>query len=207
MVGWYHSGPKLRSSDLAINALFQKYITNPVLVVVNVQPQESLPTSAYFAMEEIHEDGTAATHTFLHLASAIEAEEAEEIGVEHLLRDVTDQFLGGRSLDVQVADSLRSLIGLAERLREIEGYLAKVLEKKLPVNQQILSHLQDIVNLLPDLSDPETIRSFQIKTNDNMVVIYISSLVRAILALHQLINNKLENRKLELQETVVKETA
>lgn len=54
LVGWYHSGPKLRASDLEINELFKKYTPNPLLVIVDVQPKEvGVPTDAYFAVDEI----------------------------------------------------------------------------------------------------------------------------------------------------------
>lgn len=54
MIGWYHSGPKLRSSDLEINELFKRYTPNPVLVIVDVKPNDAeIPTDAYFAIEEI----------------------------------------------------------------------------------------------------------------------------------------------------------
>ncbi len=58
VVGWYHSGPKLRSSDLEINELFKKFATSPVLVVVDVHPKDvGIPTDAYYAVEEIHDVG------------------------------------------------------------------------------------------------------------------------------------------------------
>ena len=54
MIGWYHSGPKLRASDLEINELFKRYTPNPVLVIVDVKPKDiGIPTDAYFAIEEI----------------------------------------------------------------------------------------------------------------------------------------------------------
>lgn len=56
MIGWYHSGPKLKSSDLEINELFKKYTPNPVLVIINVQPSDlGIPTDAYYSVEEIHD--------------------------------------------------------------------------------------------------------------------------------------------------------
>jgi 26S proteasome regulatory subunit N8 len=203
MVGWYHTGPKLRASDLKINTLFQRYLPHPVLVVINVQPNAALPTSAYFAVEEIHDDGTATTKTFLHLTSVIGAEEAEEIGVEHLLRDVSDEFMGGGTLEVHLRDRLASLGGLRERLSNIVSYLTKVVEGKMPVNHQIMMNLQDIVNVLPDISDEQTVNAFQAQTNDDMMVVYLASLVQAVLALHRLIDNKIENRDLEKAENVV----
>ncbi|KAA3671340.1 26S proteasome regulatory subunit N8, partial [Paragonimus westermani] len=125
IVGWYHSGPKLCPSDITINELFRKYASNSVLVVVDVRRKESdgLPTEAYIAVDEVHdnayqevlvncltsssqtrganerweqivaamkawfeEDGSPTTKTFDRLHSQIGAEEAEEVGIEHLLR-------------------------------------------------------------------------------------------------------------------------
>ncbi|KAJ3332469.1 proteasome regulatory particle subunit [Blyttiomyces sp. JEL0837] len=193
MVGWYHTGPKLRPSDLEINELFKRYIPNPVLVIVDVKPKDlGLPTDAYFAVEEIHDDGTATTKTFNHIPSSIEAEESEEIGVEHLLRDIKDNAVG--TLSNQISDQLDSLKGLHNRLEEIRDYLGKVINGTLPINHQIIYNLQDIFNLLPNLSAPTTVKSFSVTTNDELLVIYLSSLVRAVIALHNLIENKITNR-------------
>lgn len=54
MIGWYHTGPKLRASDQEINEVFKRFIPRPVMVIVNVnQDHIGIPTSAYFAVEEI----------------------------------------------------------------------------------------------------------------------------------------------------------
>ncbi|KAJ1955293.1 proteasome regulatory particle subunit [Linderina pennispora] len=196
LIGWYHNGPKLRSSDLQINELFKRYTANPVLVVIDVQPKDiGIPTNAYFAVDEIHDDGTAATKTFEHVPSEITAEEAEEIGVEHLLRDIKDNATG--TLATRVTHQLTSLRGLAERLTEVRVYLQKVLDDQLPVNGEIIQNLQDIFNLLPNLAIPEDAPAFTVQTNDEYALIYVSSMARAIIALHDLINNKIENREAE----------
>merc|ERR1712018_704273 len=46
------------------------------------------------SVEEVHGDGTPTTKTFEHVPSEIGAEEAEEVGVEHLLRDIKDTTVG-----------------------------------------------------------------------------------------------------------------
>ncbi|KAJ1991313.1 proteasome regulatory particle subunit [Coemansia spiralis] len=196
VIGWYHSGPKLRSSDLQISELFKRYTPNPVLVVVDVQPKGiGIPTDAYFSVEEIHDDGTAATKTFEHVPSEIGAEEAEEIGVEHLLRDIKDSSTG--TLATRISHQLTSLRGLAERLADIRAYLQQVLEDKLPVNSEIIQNLQDIFNLLPNLSIPDDASAFTVQTNDEYALIYVAALARAVIALHDLINNKIDNREAE----------
>ena len=54
MIGWYHTGPKLRASDQEVNDLFKRFIARPVMVIVDVRPQVvGMPTDAYFAVEEI----------------------------------------------------------------------------------------------------------------------------------------------------------
>ncbi len=45
----------------------------------------------------------------------------------------------------------------------------------------------------------KVVRSFSIKSNDFMMTTYICSLIRAIMSLHKLINNKIQN-KLEIQK-------
>ncbi|XP_015417256.1 PREDICTED: 26S proteasome non-ATPase regulatory subunit 7 isoform X2 [Myotis davidii] len=68
IVGWYHTGPKLHKNDIAINELMKRYCPNS--------------------------DGTPTSKTFEHVTSEIGAEEAEEVGVEHLLRDIKDTTVG-----------------------------------------------------------------------------------------------------------------
>ncbi|CCC69102.1 hypothetical protein NCAS_0C01120 [Naumovozyma castellii] len=221
LIGWYHSGPKLRASDLKINELFKKYVqgNEPLLLIVDVKQQGvGLPTDAYVAVEQVKDDGTSTERTFLHLPCEIKAEEAEEIGVEHLLRDVRDQAAGG--LSIRLTNQLKSLKGLQRKLSDIVNYLNKVIEHELPVNHTILGKLQDVFNLLPNLGVPDddemtegtsdlidTSNNLQkaltVKTNDELMVIYISNLVRAIIAFDDLIENKIQNKK--LQEKFAKE--
>jgi 26S proteasome regulatory subunit N8 len=54
MIGWYHTGPKLRASDQEINDLFKRFVSRPVMVIVDVRPNTvGIPTDAYFGVEEI----------------------------------------------------------------------------------------------------------------------------------------------------------
>lgn len=95
-----------------------------------------------------------------------------------------------------------------------------MLDEDLPVNHAILGNLQDVFNLLPNLSTPkaapvggatngvgaaagqagavdngELARAMSVKTNDQLMAIYLSSLIRAITAFHDLIDNKIQNKQ------------
>ena len=167
------------------------------------------------------QDGTTTSKTFVHTPSTIEAEEAEEIGVEHLLRDIRDVAVG--TLSTRITSQLSSLQGLHLRLQDIGKYLQKVLDGDLPVNHAILGNLQDVFNLLPNLSTPpatskdlatvngmvngsvgmtggssgntELSHAMSVKTNDQLMSIYLSSLIRSITAFHDLIDNKIQNKR------------
>ena len=76
----------------------------------------------------------------------------------------------------------------------------QVVEGKLPMNHQISYLLQDIFNLLPDVTNPQFVKSINVNTNDQMLVVYTASLIRSIIALHNLINNKLTNKEAEKRE-------
>jgi 26S proteasome regulatory subunit N8 len=121
-----------------------------------------------------------------------------------------------------VPSQLQSLQGLHLRLRDIGQYLQKVLNGDLPVNHAILGNLQDVFNLLPNLSNPtatpqingtenqhtentELARAMSIKTNDQLMAIYLSSLIRAITAFHDLIENKIQNRQQQEEKDAKKE--
>merc|ERR1739841_169174 len=80
------------------------------------------------------------------------------------------------------------------------GYLDQVSKGELPMNHQITYQLQDIFNLLPDVTHPSFVRSLQVNTNDQMLVMYIASMIRSVIALHNLINNKLANKEAEKKE-------
>lgn len=204
IVGWYHTGPKLHHNDVKVNELIRRYCSNSVLVIIDAKPKDlGLPTDAYVAVEEVHDDGTPTTKTFEHIASEIGAEEAEEVGVEHLLRDIKNLTAG--TLSQRITNQLLSLKGLNSRLQDIRDYLDKVATGKLPVNHTIIYQLQDVFNLLPNLSLEEFIKSLSVKTNDQMLVVYVASLVRAVIALHNLINNKVANRDAERDEASKKE--
>lgn len=78
--------------------------------------------------------------------------------------------------------------------------MLQVVDDKLPINHQIIYQLQDIFNLLPDIGHGNFVDSLYVKTNDQMLVVYLAALVRSIVALHNLINNKLSNRDAEKKE-------
>ena len=200
IVGWYSTGPKIRAGDLDINELMRNYCASPIFVIVDVKPKDlGLPTEAYISIEEPQEDG-AVTRTFEHLPSEIDASEPEEVGVGHLLRDIKDSSVS--TLTEEVVAKLAALKSLKNRLGELEGYLNEVGDGRLTVNNDIMHNMQEIFSLLPNVNMSELVKNFSVKTNDIMLVLYVSALIRSITAFHDLIDNKLLMKQREAQAVV-----
>lgn len=180
---------------MKISNLFERFCTHPIFVIIDVRPGVvGIPTTAYQVVDEVGE-GKEIQRVFQHIKCAIEAEEAEEVGVEHLLRDINDPSTSQLALDIK--QKVNGLQGLLGRLNEIHTYLEKVVSGKMPINNQIAYNLQNILNLLPNLNVDELVKAMLVKTNDMHLVMYISSLVRSILALHDLLNNKIKYRNID----------
>eukprot|EP00035_Acanthoeca_spectabilis_P034874 m.31319 g.31319 ORF g.31319 m.31319 type:complete len:338 (+) comp6920_c0_seq1:33-1046(+) len=201
IIGWYHTGPKLRKGDVNINEVLRRFCPHPLLVIIDVRPTDhvELPVSAYVSVEEVHSDGTPSSKTFEHLPSEVGAEEAEEVGVEHLLRDIKDLGAGG-SLTDKIQRQLASLKGMHACLHDLHEYVGLVTAKKLPLNHEISYLLQNVFNLLPNMEEPTFVSSMTSLTSDQMLVLYLSALVRSTIALHNLINNKIENHRAEQEK-------
>lgn len=190
IVGFYSTGPKIRTNDLDIDFLFRRYVQHPLLVIVDIRPEcEDIPTQAYYSIETVDENKTT-KRTFANVPSQVGAYEAEEVGVEHLLRDINDPTVS--TLASRVKHKLTGLQVLLSKLDEMHQYLSDVSSGKLPVNNQVIYNMQNMFNLLPNLDIDTLIKSFIVKTNDMNLTVYIASLVRAIIAMHELLNNQVK---------------
>ncbi|KAH7814913.1 putative 26S proteasome nonATPase regulatory subunit 7 [Monocercomonoides exilis] len=192
IVGWYSAfpGAKIRPSDLSIQRMVTQFCPNPLYLVIDVEPKGEFPASAYLSNVDPKYDGTELTLTFRHVPSEMGAQEAEEIGVEHLLRDVMDTNM--TSLSSKISQRATSFATFTKHISVIQQYLRDVLEHKLPMNQQIFALLQEIFNLIPDVNSPEIQRALIEHSNDSSLVLLMSNLMRTTLSMHSLIQNKIE---------------
>lgn len=198
IVGWYSSGPKIRPHDIEINEVFRKYCASPVFVIINVQEKTEalgLPAESYTMKEEVDADGHL-IKTFCKLNTVIEASIPEEIGVEFMLKDINDSSRIG-SMSKVANDKVMSFKALLERLNQIREYLNKVVNNKIPLNPQIIYNIQEIFNYLPNFENENVIKAYSVQTNNNYLVLYLTWVVKSIIALHKLINNKISLKEKE----------
>jgi len=212
VVGFYSTGPSIRPNDLRICNMVKRFmpsgtpgvskVTAPVFVIIDVRPDRtSIPTTAYQVIEEIDatqtvssssttQGGSEIKQAFAHVPSTIGAMEAEEVGVEHLLRDINDPTVS--TVTNLIKAKMAGLASLTEKLVEMKDYLQDVIDGKMKPNQKIINNMQNIVNLLPNTNTDNLVEAMMVKTNDMHMAIYLAALIRSIIALHDLINNKIK---------------
>ena len=141
IIGWYSTGPQIRKNDIDINEVLRRYNTQPAFVIIRVNEEDNiaLPTEAYFTKEEIDADGNV-NRQFIHVPSGIEASMEEEVGVEHLMRDIKDASQG--HLSKMVSSKLNGLRTLAGKLKEMRLYLENVISGKYRYNHTIIQNFQ-----------------------------------------------------------------
>lgn len=217
VVGFYSTGPQIRPNDLRIHDIVERFTgsytngtknTNlpcfpAVFSIIDIRPgRVDLPVTSYKVTEEAGGSGSGSGkssnsgsssstihRTFAHVASHMGAMEAEEVGVEHLLRDIQDPTVSTVASLIQ--GKLSGLATLQENLVECKDYLERCARGDCKVNADISANLQTILSLLPNLNTATLVNSMMIQTNDMHMAIYLASLIRTVIALHDLVNNKI----------------
>ncbi|AFN82806.1 putative 26S proteasome regulatory subunit 12 [Encephalitozoon romaleae SJ-2008] len=174
IMGWYHTGPRMYENDLDITRSLSKFVESPFLTIINVHLGENdLPIQA-FKLDEQDE--------FIHVGCSIEAEEAEEVGVEHLIRDIREEASG--SIAAKINGIKESLLVYKGVLGEIRSYLEDVIKGHISPSQEIIDLCQEIINSIPKLEKP---------LDENLSDCYVSALAKTVIALNDLRRNRLEN--------------
>ncbi|KAF9761744.1 26S proteasome non-ATPase regulatory subunit 7 like protein A [Nosema granulosis] len=174
ILGWYHTGPKMCSNDVEITKSLLKYVEDPHLVIINIHSTDyDLPVQVF----RLDKQGD-----FAHVNARIEAEEAEEVGVEHLIRDIREDDTG--SIKERIKTIRESMKVYEKSLETIEDFLQRTISGAIPYNPEIVNLLQEILYSIPYLTE---------SLEENQSDIYISELIKTVVCLHDLKKNRIEN--------------
>ncbi len=141
VLGWYVTGSTFKKHDIEINEIFANYTPHPVLIVVDVKGKNpvELPTKAFFSEQTVNQRGYL-VRNFLNISCTVSAFEPEEVGVEHLVREIKD--LNMNSLQNKMANNINSLVALDSKIKNIINYLNNVIDGKKKSDKQIVLILQ-----------------------------------------------------------------
>lgn len=148
IVGWYHTSSHLQKNDLQITQTFQAYTKDPVLAVIDAEnSQAGSPVKCYRLERESHCSTASTRFVFSHVPFEIEAEEAEEVGVQQLIEDIKDANMG--DLENKIQRTVFALSELVSGLGVIEKYLLEVENGERKYNAGTMQSIQELMNSIP----------------------------------------------------------
>lgn len=194
ILGWYVTGTTFREHDVDLNEIWAQYTPFPVLIVVDVKQKREfeLPTKAFFSVRTVNNKGVV-VRGFKNIPCQVSAYEAEEVGVEHLVREIKD--LNMDTLQMKLNNKAASLLALERKIATISKYLEDVLGGKRKQDPQIMMVLHEIVSRLPRVMSEQFKKVLSENVNDNYMALYTSSLVKGVVSIHNLLNNRIKNRE------------
>jgi 26S proteasome regulatory subunit N8 len=200
VVGWYSTGTVQRKADIHIHEVIRQYTTEPVFTLIDVQNSSAseAPAKAFVSLPAAPDALATSARVFRPVPAAVGAEEAEEVGVEHLLRDL--RGLRHVSLTEAVQQQVAAVAALEGRMQLIADYLDDCAQGRTQPNPKIIQNAQSILAMVPNLAAPELADALATHQNDSAALVFVASLVRAVTRLHDLISNKKMNREAELNE-------
>lgn len=185
ILGWYHTSPRLHENDLQITQTFQSYTKDPILTTVNLEPSHTgAPIQCYRLERENQSDTGMARFVFGHVPFAIEAEEAEEVGVEQLVEDIRDVNIG--DLANKIESIKMGLRELSKGLAVLEEHMRNVETGQLPYSAETMEILQEIMNYVPRRYPSgmgEYMKELELNT-------YVCSAVRSVVLLNDVEESK-----------------
>ncbi|KNH08991.1 26S proteasome non-ATPase regulatory subunit 7 [Perkinsela sp. CCAP 1560/4] len=194
IVGWYSSGPKIAACDLAIHRMIRRYCANPVYCIIDVSPEvQGIPATCYIARESESRNSEGEKYCFYHLRTVIDSIEAESIGVDQLLRDLTTSTT--QTMETKIEDKKFSLQKFNESLKVIKNYLEVIQQKHVEGDQNILRKVQKILWIATSIQQFKNSASLKRNHNDSAIVRYVTSLMKSFMDVVDLIDRKEEGER------------
>lgn len=192
ILGWYCTTSDYASWDIEINEFWSRYCPTPVYLLVDLlkagAPEP--PLKAYYSRRS-YGDGGKVARVFTSIGCRVAADDAEEVGVEHLLRDV--QEIDTSSLSGKVGLKLKAFATLSSKISKIINYLDNVSSKGQSPKKEISTALHAIVSKMSLVLDTDLEVTLSRQLNDNYSSILLGNLSQNICNLHELLNNRIKN--------------
>ena len=201
VVGWYSSGPTICPNDMSIHHFItDRFCPCPVYCIVDTNVHaKTVPVLSYVSVENRSAASSRAT-AFRNVVTNVVSVEAEDIGVEHLLRDLSDSTV--LSLTTKVGERVAAAEKVVQLLDMVEEYLRDVADGAVTPSEEVLSCVQELLSSRPVIHRLKTNPAMAVATNDEMLYTLVASLARSIGAIYETIVNrrKVAKRLKELAE-------
>jgi COP9 signalosome complex subunit 6 len=189
-LGWYTTGDGPNEGDMKVHKQICEINESPVFLKMNPAGRHSrLPITVYESVIDLVNG--EATVLFVEISYTLVTEEAERIGLDHMVRLSATQQGGDNACSV-VAEHLRCQLNavkmLRDRVRLILDYVRDTQNGSIPWNHEILREAFNLCHRLPVLSSPKYSQEFYNQCNDVALMTYLGMLTKGSNSMNQFVN-------------------
>ncbi|KAL0220726.1 hypothetical protein RCL1_000580 [Eukaryota sp. TZLM3-RCL] len=200
IVGWYSTGTSPVPLDLSIHRVVERLVSPnapaPVYVLVTVTQTKEFPARAFVKVTSSRVPGEQPVDTFDALETRMGQQIAEEIGVEHLLRDI--QTFDTSDLTGQRDARINGALALVKQLRAAAKYITDETnpETGRKPKTEIVNMLQEVLYDFPILTNMIK-QDLSHLTVEGHLSVLMACIGRSLTALHDVILNRESQLQLE----------
>lgn len=177
-LGWYTTGDTLTEKEIDIHKQICQINECPIMLQLNPQSRncDHLPIELYESIIDIVQG--EATMLFVPLTYTLATEEAERIGVDHVVR-MSANNVGDKSVVAEHLVTQYSAIKmLHSRVKLVLAYIKDIENKQLEPNHEILREACSLSHRLPVLTGNRFAEDYYTQSNDVGLITYLGVLTK-----------------------------
>lgn len=182
IVGWYSTGFGVSGGSALIHEFYSREVTNPVHLTVDTTFRTGEATIKAFVSVNLSLGDQPLAAQFQEIPADLRMSEAERVGYELLKSTMADKIPS----DLEGMEStLERLLALID---EIYKYVDDVVESRIAPDHNIGRFLAEAVSSLPKISPPAFDKLVNDSLQDQLLLLYLSSITRTQLSLAEKLN-------------------
>ncbi|KAG4079277.1 hypothetical protein HA402_007000 [Bradysia odoriphaga] len=187
-LGWYTTGDAPSEQDIHVHKQICQINECPIMLQLNpsIRSIDHLPVALYESIIDIvHGE---ATMLFVPLTYTLATEEAERIGVDHVVRMSTND-VGEKSVVAEHLLTQYSAIKmLHSRVKVVLEYIKSVENGTLQPNHEVLREAYSLSHRLPVVQGSTFREEYYTQSNDVALITYLGSLTKGCNDMNNLVN-------------------
>ncbi|XP_055319495.1 COP9 signalosome complex subunit 6 isoform X1 [Sitodiplosis mosellana] len=187
-LGWYTTGNRPTELDIKVHKQICEINECPIMLQLSPQSRnfDQLPVKIFESVIDIVQG--EATMLFVNLTYTLATEEAERIGVDHVVRTSTHEN-GGKSAVAEHLIAQHSAIKmLHSRVKLILAYIKAIEGGTLPANSEILREAYALSQRLPVIQSSTFKEEYYTQSNDVGLITFLGTLTKGCNDINHFVN-------------------
>lgn len=186
VVGWYSSSATVGMNSLTIHGMYMPYVQAPVHLTVDAELTDSRMDIKAYTAHAIAAKGKPVVTRFEEVEMYQESSEPERIAIDALINSTPDdnQSLDAPATLLSDLDNLElSLSNLLQAIEDVRAYVARVVAGEIKGDDDLCRAISHALSAVPSMDSESFERLFATHVRDLLLVVYLSNLTRAQVAL------------------------